>query len=402
MLLKVGLLPRMMIFFASAGHFVPERRKDAMNRLLLSLLMLPLSAACAAADNPRARDLVRRLGDESYRVREEASKELLRLGLEARDALLQGTRDNDLEIRRRCRDLLPSILEADRQARLEELLADTEDKRDHGVPGWSRFRKVAGADVAARKFFVAVCRQDTGLLADTEKDPTRAGGCCATVCTQLFQKLYGPQARSGGQVEPAELAPLLLVAGDPRTNMPSQPRTMVVNFFYQPAIRAALLGDTNPAFKKLALAWMERQTDDEDAAQQMFFAVQNLELKEGLDLALKVLADRPLKGRGLGGAMTTVGKLGNRQHLAILERFLDDKTVLSNFALGTERGTTELRDVALAMLVHLTGQDHKTYGFVFSHNNSHLKFYANFVGFRDDDQRAKAFAQYKQGKTVSK
>src|SRR5262249_31947469 len=131
MLLKVVLDPSKMKFFAFARHLMLERRKDAMNRLLLSLL-LPLSVTSATADNPRARELVRRLGDESYRVREEAGKELLRLGLEARDALLQGAKDSDLEIRRRCRDLLPSILEADRQVRLDGLLADPEDRQDHG------------------------------------------------------------------------------------------------------------------------------------------------------------------------------------------------------------------------------------------------------------------------------
>jgi hypothetical protein len=373
-----------------------------MNRFLLSLLLLLLSAAWAMADNPRARELVRRLGDESYRVREEASKELLQLGLAAREALLQGVKDSDLEVRRRCRDLLPSILEADRQARLDSLLADTEDKQDHGLPGWNRFRQVAGADLPARKFFVALCRHDGGLLADATKDPARAGEHCATLCGHILQKVYGPTSRSAGQVEPAELAPLLLVAGDPRTNVPAPPRHMVVNFFYQPAIRAALVGDGNPAFKKLALAWMERQTDDEDAAQQMFFAVQNLELKEGVDLALKVLAERKLKGRGVGGAMTTVGKLGTRQHRAVLERFLDDRTQVCAFALDRERGTTEVRDVALAMLVHLAGQEHKPYGFVFSHNNPHLKFYANFLGFHNEEQRNRAFARWKQDKPTTR
>src|SRR5271165_1606608 len=93
--------------------------------LPLALLMLPVLASPGRADIvPAPEELVRRLGDESYPVREEAGKQLLRLGVAARDALLNGVKNSDLEIRRRCRDLLPSILEADRKARLAAFVAD--------------------------------------------------------------------------------------------------------------------------------------------------------------------------------------------------------------------------------------------------------------------------------------
>jgi hypothetical protein len=389
-----------------------------MNHLLPTLLLLPFLATEVRADDPlAAAELVRRLGDDSYQVREEASKELLRLGAAAREALQEGTKDSDLEIRRRCRELLPSVLEAQRQAQLEAFIADKDGKLKHNLPGWRRFRQVAGEDAAARRLFVAMSRLDTGFLADTEKaldlvdegrqppkETDRAGEYCAVLSSHLFQKVFGQGARGaqGVQVEPAEVAPLLLMAGDPRTNMPPQSRQMVVNFLYQPSLRAALTGPDNPPFKKLTLAWMARQTDDEDAAQQMFFAVQTLDLKEGLDLALKVLKDKPLKGRGLGAALTTVGKLGNKEHLEALVPFLQDKTLVGNFALGRERGATELRDVALAMLVHLTGQEHRSYGFVFSKDYGHLKFYPNFLGFRDDGERTKAFARWKEWKATAR
>jgi hypothetical protein len=261
-----------------------------------------------------------------------------------------------------------------------------------------------------------MCRLESGFLADTEaalehapehpsdsdKEAERAGQRCAALCGQLFQKLYNQPFRQANPVELAEVAVLLLVAGDPRTHMPPQPRQMVVNFLYQPSIRSALVGSNHLPFKKLVVAWMERQTDDEDAAQQMFFAVQNLDLREGLNLALKVLEHRPVKGRGLGGALTTVGKLGGRQHRTVLESFLDDRAVVGNFALGRERGATELRDVALAMLVHVTGQDHRDYGFAFGQHNGHLKFYANFLGFHDDDERDRAFARWRNWKATSR
>jgi hypothetical protein len=328
-------------------------------------------------------------------VREQASRALFRLGLAAKQALLDGARDPDLEIRRRCRDLLPAIFEADRLAKLDAFIADKEGKQQHDLPGWERYRRVAGEDAAARELFVAVQRQDAGFLPDTDQHPEQAGERCANLCQQLYQRLYGGPWTPNRQLDLAEVAPLLLVASDPRTTMPLQSRYLVSNFLYQPSVRAALAQAGSP-FKKLTLAWMERQVDDDVAGQQMFFTVANLDLKEGVDIALKVVRDKKLKGAGLASALTTLGKLGGKQHRAILETFLSDTTVVGNFALNRDRGVTQMRDVALAMLVHLTDQDHKTYGFVFSQSNPHLKFYANFLGFASDEQRDKALARWKE------
>src|SRR5262249_12570486 len=94
----------------SRKRSVRDRRMDVMKRLALlplSLLVFPLPDAGADSPPPpggtavRPADLVRRLGDDSSPVREQASRELLRLGPSARDALLQGAKDSDPEIRRR-------------------------------------------------------------------------------------------------------------------------------------------------------------------------------------------------------------------------------------------------------------------------------------------------------------
>jgi hypothetical protein len=346
-------------------------------------------------DNTRAEDLVRRLGDHSFEAREQASKELLRLGLAAKPALLAGARDPDLEIRRRCNDLLPAILEADRLVRLEAFIADKEGKRKHDLPGWERYRRVAGEDPAARELFVAMQRREPAFLTEAAKDSNRAGEACAALCGQLYQKLYGGPSGSGRQLDLADLAPLLLVAGDPRTRVPDPARGMVCNFLYQPQARAALITPGSP-FRKLALTWMERQTDDETAARQMFFMAGNLDLKEGVDLALKVIRDRKLHGRGLASALTILGKLGGKEQTVVLESFLGDARAVATFVVNKERGKTQVRDVALAMLVHLNGGDHNEYGFVFSRANPALKFSPDFLGFRNDEQRARAFARWKE------
>ena len=69
----------------------------------------------------------------------------------------------------------------------------------------------------------------------------------------------------------------------------------------------------------------------------------------------------------------------------------------------TLRGTTQVRDAALAMLVRLTKQSHKDYGFAISqYNNEHLMSYANFLGFSGDELRDRALSKWKQWKAVQK
>jgi hypothetical protein len=351
----------------------------------------------APADPQRLGELVRYLGDNDYQVREQASRELFEIGLPAKEALLEGTKNTDPEIRRRCRDLLPEILEADRQAKLAAFIADTTGKLKHDLPCWERYRQIAGEDTGARQLFIDMQKNDTGLLHDAQCDPEHAGEQCAGLCQALFNKLYGrgllPHERR--EVNLAEVAPLLLVASDPRVKLPVQQRYLLQNFLYQPTARAALAGSSATPFKKLVLAWMYRQTDDELAVQQMFFLITNLDMKEGIDYALKVIQEKKVKAQGLGQALTTIGKLGNaKKHLSLLEPYLADQTVVGNFALNRERGVTQIRDVALAMMVHLTNQSHRDYGFVFSQTNPALKFYANFLGFGSEDQRKVAFTKW--------
>jgi hypothetical protein len=362
--------------------------------LVASLNGKSCTAAVPSEVQQRARQLVQQLGDDSFAAREQASRELKRLGLAARDVLLEGAKDSDLEVQRRCQILLPAILEADRQERLKAFIADKEGKHEHDLPGLKRFRTVAGSDAAARQLFVDMTKADVGLLRREGRDPQKTGEMCASQCQNLYQRLFQQPGRPALTV--ADLASLFLVAGDSRVEVPLQSRYMMFNLLHQPAARNALTTSPNVPFKKIVLAWMEAQLNDTNAQQQVFYLLTNLDMKEGVDLALKVLRDKKAAPFTLAGAMTVVGKLGGKEHVNILKGFLEDKTVVGNFMVNRAQGTTQLRDVALAMLVHITGQSHGDYGFVFVHNQPALKFHANFLGFGSDEERNKAQARWKE------
>src|SRR5919106_1745186 len=108
-------------------------------------------ANCLAADRAtslaaqeQAQQLVRELGSGSFRVRQRASRQLMELGVPAKDALIEGLKSSDAEIRDRCRRVLVGVLEEDYQARVDAFEADRQGRHEHHLPGWERFRTVAG------------------------------------------------------------------------------------------------------------------------------------------------------------------------------------------------------------------------------------------------------------------
>jgi hypothetical protein len=376
--------------------------------LLLAAGATPAAApaSLSPADQERARGLVHQLGDASYAVRQQASQKLFKMGLPVKGLLLEGSKDSDPEVRRRCRELLPAVLEADRLARIDAFVADKEGKRAHDLPGWHRFREVVGNSPEARKLFVEMQKGEScTFLIDVDKSPAQAGDLCQARCQQMQEKLYG-RFRTGldnGNQTPvtlAEMAAVMLVASDPKVQMPNFSSYMVGNFLYQQAARNALSGNQPTPFRKLVLAWIERQLGDDNGLQYALNMAVNLELKECLDIAVKAAKEKRVKGAGLGAVLTTLGKMGGKEHAALIESHLGDTTVIGNFGINRGSGTTEVRDAALAMMVHMTKQSHKDYGFLFAEGNAGLMFNAVFLGFANNADRDKAHRKWKEWKAA--
>src|SRR5262245_18865545 len=96
----------------------------------------PAELAVPPQELSKARQLVRQMGSEVDREREEAQTELTKMGRMARQALIEGaSSDADPEVRQRCARLLPKASSDDLKARIDTFLADTDGKYDHELPG---------------------------------------------------------------------------------------------------------------------------------------------------------------------------------------------------------------------------------------------------------------------------
>src|SRR5262249_33537194 len=180
-------------------------------------------------------ELVRQLGAGKFEEREEATKKLLAMGRPAKQALLDGLKTNDPEIRTRCERILVLVLEQDYKARLDAFIADKEGKQGHDLPGWQRFSKLVGNDAQARELFVEMAQAQRQVLEESQTTPDRLGENLAAECQALFQRqVVGPTAAQRKQISLGDVATFLFVASDPKIPVTEQGRALTANLLYQP------------------------------------------------------------------------------------------------------------------------------------------------------------------------
>src|SRR5262249_40309263 len=157
-------------------------------------------------------------------------------------------------------------------------------------------------------------------LEDFESEPKAVGDKYGIEVQALFQKLWGPNVAQRKQISTGDVAAMLLIGADPDVTLNDQMRALTVNLLYQPAFSQGIrTGPRVEPLKKLLGGWIA-QASGQSAVQMLNLAIQ-YNLKEGLDLALRLIRDKEFAG---GMSIVAVGKLGNKEHLAILEPLLSN------------------------------------------------------------------------------
>ena len=355
-----------------------------------------------AAPAPLGADaLVRQLGDADYTLREEAAARLATLGLEAQADLMAGLQAEDPEVRRRCRRILVRVLQADYERRIAALLADQRGG-DHHLPGWTWYRQAIGNDRSAREFFAAILRAEPGLLASAEQGPEQAEEAFKLRFAQLHQQAQFPNQRFRRQPSMESVAALLLVAVHPDWRLPGQlvDNPQLLNFMRSGDFSRALNESAHrAAIRRLAGRWILIEGAPNIAQQKLRMAIQ-FEIPEGMVLALELL-DRPeaQPPNMAAFAVEAVARLGGRRYAALLLPLLDDERQCAR----TGQRAIEVRDVALAWLVHLTGQDLEAYGQSTARNwfrslaqNPAMMFNFSQFGYVDAERRTEALEQWSE------
>jgi hypothetical protein len=372
-------------------------------------------ASSTTADSQQIADLVRQLGGPSFRARESATRALTKIGVPAKADLLKALADPDAEIRYRARLVLADVLELDFKQRLDAFLEDVRGTHDHDLPGWQRFRDLVGDGPAARSLFAEIERNESALMEAAELGIEHAAAAFEARCQQIQESLRVPGRQAERQVPIGTVAALLFVGTDNNVPLSLQSAMSVTNFCYQQPFRHAISGgETSVGLKKLVGQWVKRDFDNDSTAayQTMMLALQ-FNVREGVEPALAMLNDGAGNPHMRQYALLVVGKFGGVAEVARLEPLLEDHSVCTQQQLPapvaeaakndpakaqpakSEIVETQIRDVALAVMIHVAGQKLADFGFTRAQPNPTILFNTASLGFAHAEEREAALAKWR-------
>jgi hypothetical protein len=359
----------------------------------MPIVILIVLAAAAAADTPA--ELVQRLADPSFAVRERAATALLRMGRTAEPALRAGLSDADAEVRRRCRELLDEVLRADRAERIKAFLDGKDDPKSPFLPGWPRFARLAGSGRGARAAYVALYRHDAEFLEAAEGASRDAAGRLATRAAAVGSALL---AAGKDDAPLAEVTLLLFVALDDR--MKPEPAaigglaTALDVLSHRPELRKAFLED-EPS-RTLLMTFLRRRVSGTSPERGLELAGA-LGLKDAVEWAVGVALDKAASGAVRGRALLTLGQVGSRAVVPRLGPLLEDETPVGDRKLGNTMLHAQVRDVALAVVSRLSGAEVADFGFPYLQAVPGIKDppAPACLGFATPAERQTAFGKWK-------
>jgi hypothetical protein len=345
----------------------------------------------------RVDQLIRQLGHDSFAMRQRASKQLVEIGIAGQPQLSAALADDDAEVRNRSAHVLSQVVEADFRARLEAFANDPLGKKDHSLPSWNRYRETFGQDKAPRDLFVDMQRAEPALLDSLEASPKLAGELLVMRMQSILQTIQWPQLNGG---QPAAIpfgtvCALLFVSSTEGVTITDQDAIQLFNLIHQASFQSNLRTSANgPMLKKLLGMWILHNSGPSIAYMNLQLAF-NCDLKEGLDLAVKMI------GNDGGGqpfmrqyVILAIARFGNHEHIPLVEPLLKDATPCMP-QQNPDPKQSQIRDVALAVLIKLSGQELKDYGLEHVQTNPQTVFQPGTVTFGDSAKREAALAKWK-------
>lgn len=408
-----------------------------MSRIVLlaacvACLALPASAvspnpqdlAIPAGDLLRAKSLIPRLGSEQYLERENAERELAKMGRLAGPVLREAIVVNsDPEVRQRVARLLPKADAADLKARTEAFLADADGRYEHSMPGWAQFRRFAGVDIEilgvklgsdatagrqARELFVEMIKSKptTALLAAIESGGEDLGKSATERRYQMWLDMnpgvFGGMVNGSTTPKQPTLADFTaLLVAETLLEGKTSPRigpffVSTSQFIHSPAINAAIRG-TSPhsaVVRRILAGWFGKLSDVNEL-QQIAYQVTQYNLKEALPAMRKAVTMNGSPVHLRAQAIGAVAKLGGKSELPLLKKLIEEDTTVQANRFPNKMDL-QIRDIALAMAILVTDQDPKAYGYELQQPlNEQIKYQYWTFAFRSKEKRDEALAKWK-------
>ncbi len=360
--------------------------------------------AADAVSKEAQQKLVQQLGDSSYAAREEAAKRLISQGLAAKPVLTEALDHADLEIRIRVHHILARIQQSELDARLAAFITDVHGEDDHGLPGWEPYRELVGGGREARRLFVEMIRTEASLLTAYEKGADELPQLFTVRVASLQPHVIGGSNQTN-EIPSETMATLLLIGADKISGQNSVSMSQLYSLLNHPTAHLAITsGKHSPVLIELLEAWVT--CGNLTVSHYGMMLALKYDLREaGLQQANKIISQQTTSSSMLQYAIVAVGKYGDEKHIPLLESLLDNEKVChtwSNAALKKNGSIKiQVRDVALAIILHMTGRDPAKYGFKLLRENPETLYYIYTFGFIEEEEREAAHAKWSEESKAS-
>jgi hypothetical protein len=336
--------------------------------------------------------LAYRLSASEFSVRDQAERELRHAGSAALPILRNLADTSDLEMRLRVTRLISSLERSALEETLQQLSEGGLPADDLSLPGWAAYQHVLGDDAERRALFIEMVRADGELMAaidaPVEVLRTEFERRCADINIQRSQRKLG--ARPVPHV-----AALLLAATQPDCHPSPAAAACVTASLQEGEFLAAMQRSDRPAVLEQLVALWVAHPDSSTVIQRLGLAAR-FELAEGIDVAREII-ERRLYGPQIQHAILYIAKVGGTEHLHDLEVLLHDTTDLQAQRRGAATTfSARVQDVALAGLVHMTGQRLEDFGFGSLRVNSQYLYAPGSIGFETEEARRLALEKWQR------
>jgi hypothetical protein len=328
----------------------------------------------------------------------------------------QAAESPNLEVNTRAERILAIVSRKSFEETIEAFLADESGQGGATLPGWERSRVRLGDNADARRLFAEMYRAEPVLMTAYGEDANATASSPsmeATAITSSFSirvdELYDQHTQQNQinyqlrnqlkQTISDNVMALLFVGADQQIDIPRMNVTKFRMLFMQswPAQRVAAAAERDRLRDWLA-EWIVHRFSQPGREHEGITLGMQYDVPRTVELALRVLHRQENEPYVLMYAIPCVGKYGKDWHLTQLETLLSDEMVVHQRQQSVNgkvvQFETQLRDVALIVLLHRTEQAPQEYGFQeINQRADYLSLHHSFA-FEDPKKREAAFRKW--------
>ncbi|MBA2115194.1 hypothetical protein [Bremerella alba] len=388
---------------------------DRRSLILVALLTIAIGVGAvghvfAQEESPSANtdeDLIALLGDQQYAVREQAEDQIMQRGAVMLPLLRAARKSPDPEIRLRASTLYRQLSD---RIRKENFSRFAEMAKDVDLPGWEPFKDRHGDTREMRKLYVSILKEEWDVIVALETQPQIMDYLLFQRANKIREELYGP---NHVQISAGTAAAMLHATSFENIRITSPTMDQLKFLLAAPQVTSSLQDPENAGpLLSVFDQWLETNLKSGRFTQEMRFVVLTTCLREGIKsgkiVAKQMLDERasPLYQNGFGQfgainatqqmmyAMLAIAKLGGKEDIEYLNQYFENETEVSLPTVQGDQFNTQLRDVALVAVLHISGEDPKEFGYPRISTDPNFLYNIRSIGFTTAEQREQAFRKW--------